>query len=189
VLLSDGSILRRIHLGQLGIDPFDPTLVQPSSVDMRLSHEFIRVRWQGMPIDPARDNGFRYGSMETPETGRPFELAPGEFALGATMEAVALPGDLAARLEGKSSLGRLGLAVHVTAGFIDPGFCGQITLELVNHAPDTMLLWPGMKIGQLCVFELNPAAVNMYGSTPVGSHYQGQSGPQPSRSHEGFTRH
>lgn len=185
MLLSDGSILRRIRQGQLVIDPFDPQLVQPSSVDMRLSDQFMRFRPLGEPIDPSQDQSHRYERESVP-ANQGFTLAPGEFALASTVERVVLPGDLAARLEGKSSLGRIGLAVHVTAGFIDPGFRGQITLELVNHAPDPMLLWPGMKIGQLCVFQLDQRAVNAYGSGNLGSHYQGQAGPQPSRSHEGF---
>ena len=115
-------------------------------------------------------------------------LHPGEFVLGSTFEAISLPDDLAGRLEGKSSLGRLGLLTHSTAGFIDPGFSGHITLELSNVANLPITLWPGMKIGQLCLFRLSSPAERPYGSEGVGSRYQGQRGPTPSRAHQSFHR-
>ena len=118
----------------------------------------------------------------------PFILHPGEFALGSIYEVVTLPDDVAARVEGKSSLGRLGLLTHATAGFIDPGFSGHVTLELSNVATLPIKLWPGMKIGQLCFFRLSSPAEHPYGSALYGSHYQGQRGPTPSRSHVNFHR-
>ena len=114
-----------------------------------------------------------------PEPGEPFVLHPGEFVLGSTLELCTLPDDLAGRLEGKSSLGRLGLLTHSTAGFIDPGFSGHITLELSNVANLPITLWPGMKIGQLCLLRLTSPAEHPYGSAQAGSKYQGQRGPTP----------
>jgi len=125
--------------------------------------------------------------VSPPDDG-PFVLHPGEFVLGSTYEHVSLPDDIAARLEGKSSLGRLGLLTHSTAGFIDPGFQGHVTLELSNMATLPIKLWPGMKVGQLCFFQLSSPATHPYGSKEAGSHYQGQRGPTPSRSHLNFTR-
>jgi dCTP deaminase len=186
-LLCDTSILHRVRRGRLGIEPFDPALVQPASVDVRLDHRFVRFDPAAdTPIDPALDQVLRSYDEVVPD-GEPFVLRRGEFALASTYEKITLPADLAARVEGKSSLGRLGLAVHVTAGFIDPGFTGRVTLELVNHAFAPMLLWPGMKIGQLCLVRLNDRAAHPYGSRTTGSHYQGQRGPVISRAHERFT--
>ena len=138
-------------------------------------------------IDPARAAGRADHPVE-PADDEPFVLHPGEFVLGSTLESVALPDDLAGRLEGKSSLGRLGLLTHSTAGFIDPGFTGHITLELSNVANLPITLWPGMKIGQLCLFRLSSPAEHPYGSAGVGSRYQGQRGPTPSRSYQNFIR-
>src|SRR5699024_2416381 len=121
--------------------------------------------------------------MFEPAAGDPFVLHPGEFVLGATLERVELPDDLAGRLEGKSSLGRLGLLTHSTAGFIDPGFGGHITLELSNVANLPITLWPGMKIGQLCLFRLSSPAEAPYGSASTGSKYQGQRGPTASKAY------
>ncbi|WP_235487797.1 dCTP deaminase, partial [Frankia sp. AvcI1] len=123
-----------------------------------------------------------------PDGDEPFVLHPGEFVLGSTLEIVTLPDDLAGRLEGKSSLGRLGLLTHSTAGFIDPGFSGHVTLELSNVATLPIKLWPGMKIGQLCLFRLTSPAEHSYGSAVYGSRYQGQRGPTPSRAYRDFTR-
>lgn len=123
-----------------------------------------------------------------PDEGEPFILHPGEFVLAATLEAITLPDDIASRLEGKSSLGRLGLVTHSTAGFIDPGFSGHVTLELSNLATLPIKLWPGMKIGQLCMFRLTSPAQRPYGSTEYGSRYQGQRGPTASRSYLNFHR-
>jgi dCTP deaminase len=162
--------------------------IQPSSVDVRLDRWFrVFQNHRYAFIDPSQEQEDLTELVET--TGEDaFVLHPGEFVLGATLEAVTLPDDVAARLEGKSSLGRLGLLTHSTAGFIDPGFSGHVTLELGNVATLPIKLWPGMKIGQLAFFQLTSPAENPYGSAVSGSRYQGQRGPTPSRSWQGFTR-
>ena len=186
MLLSDRDIRAEIDSGRLVLEPWDAELVQPSSVDVRLDR-FFRVfnNSQYTHIDPALQQDDLTTLVE-PKDGEPFVLHPGEFVLGSTLEVVTLPDDLAGRLEGKSSLGRLGLLTHSTAGFIDPGFSGHITLELSNVANLPITLWPGMKIGQLCLFRLSSAAEHPYGSVVYGSRYQGQRGPTPSRSHVNF---
>ena len=163
-------------------------MVQPSSVDVRLDRYFrLFDNHKYAEINPAVEQPELTRLIEAdPEEG--FVLHPGEFVLGSTFEQVTLPDDIAARLEGKSSLGRLGLLTHSTAGFIDPGFSGHVTLELSNMATLPVKLWPGMKIGQLCFFQLSSAAEHPYGSKEYGSRYQGQRGPTPSRSHLNFHR-
>ncbi|WP_430334174.1 dCTP deaminase [Rhodococcus sp. ACT016] len=189
MLLSDRDIRAEISSGRLGIDPFDPETVQPSSVDVRLDSLFrVFDNTKYTHIDPALRQD-ELTSLVEPVAGEPFVLHPGEFVLGSTLEVCSLPDDLAGRLEGKSSLGRLGLLTHSTAGFIDPGFSGHITLELSNVANLPITLWPGMKIGQLCLLRLTSAAENPYGSTAVGSKYQGQRGPTPSRAYLNFATH
>jgi dCTP deaminase len=188
VLLSDRDIKAAITSGRLGIDPYDETLVQPSSIDVRLDRMFRTFENHKYPhIDPAlpQDDLTRLVEVKPDE---PFVLHPGEFALGSTYEVISLADDVAARLEGKSSLGRLGLLTHSTAGFIDPGFSGHVTLELSNVATLPIMLWPGMKIGQVCVFQLSSPSEHPYGSSIYGSRYQGQRGPTPSRSHLNFRR-
>ncbi|MBB2935332.1 dCTP deaminase [Amycolatopsis bartoniae] len=188
MLLSDRDLRKEVEAGRLGIDPFDSAMVQPSSIDVRLDR-FFRVfnNSQYTHIDPSRQQDELTSLVE--KTGEdPFVLHPGEFVLASTFELVTLPDDLAGRLEGKSSLGRLGLLTHSTAGFIDPGFSGHITLELSNVANLPITLWPGMKIGQLCLFRLTSAAEHPYGSAEAGSRYQGQRGPTPSRAHLNFHR-
>ena len=179
MLLSDRDIRAEIAAGRLGIDPFDESLVQPSSVDVRLDNLFrVFNNTRYTHIDPSmRQDDLT--SLVEPKEGEPFVLHPGEFVLGSTLERCTLPVDLAGRLEGKSSLGRLGLLTHSTAGFIDPGFSGHITLELSNVANLPITLWPGMKIGQLCLLRLTSPAEHPYGSAKVGSKYQGQRGPTP----------
>jgi dCTP deaminase len=188
MLLSDRDIIAAVDAGRLVVDPWDAELVQPSSVDVRLDRYFrVFNNTQYTHIDP----GLRQDELTTlvePKGDDPFVLHPGEFVLGSTLEIVTLPDDLAGRLEGKSSLGRLGLLTHSTAGFIDPGFTGHLTLELSNVANLPIMLWPGMKIGQLCLFRLSSAARNPYGSAAAGSRYQGQRGPTPSRSYLNFRR-
>lgn len=186
MLLSDRDIRAGIDDGRLGLDPFDETLVQPSSIDVRLDR-FFRVfnNSRYTHIDPAEQQD-ELTTLVEPAEGEPFVLHPGEFVLGATFERVTLGADLAGRLEGKSSLGRLGLLTHSTAGFIDPGFIGHITLELSNVANLPITLWPGMKIGQLCIFRLSSPAERPYGSAGVGSKYQGQRGPTPSKAYLNF---
>jgi dCTP deaminase len=188
VLLSDRDILAEIDAGRVTLEPFEQTMVQPSSIDVRLDRFFRTFENHRYPhIDPAEDQPDLTREVE-PVCDEPFILHPGEFVLGSTYEVVTLPDDVAARLEGKSSLGRLGLLTHSTAGFIDPGFSGHVTLELANVANLPIKLWPGMKIGQLCFFRLSSPAEHPYGSAKYGSRYQGQRGPTPSRSAQGFHR-
>jgi len=188
VLLSDRDIRAELDAKRLGLEPFDRAMVQPSSVDVRLDRYFRLFDNHKYPfIDPAEDQPELTRLIEV-APDEPFILHPGEFALGSTFERVTLPDDIAARLEGKSSLGRLGLLTHSTAGFIDPGFSGHVTLELSNVATLPITLWPGMKIGQVCYFRLTSPAENPYGSGPYGNRYQGQRGPTASRSALNFHR-
>ena len=188
MLLSDRDIRAEIASGRLGIEPFDDALVQPSSVDVRLDNLFrVFNNTRYTHIDPAQQQDELTSLVQAAE-GEPFVLHPGEFVLGSTLESCSLPGDLAGRLEGKSSLGRLGLLTHSTAGFIDPGFSGHVTLELSNVATLPITLWPGMKIGQLCFFRLSSPSEHPYGSAQYGSRYQGQRGPTASRSFQNFHR-
>ncbi len=188
MLLSDRDIRAAVASGRLVVEPWDAGLVQPSSVDVRLDRYFrVFNNSQYTHIDPAVQQDDLTALVE-PKDDEPFVLHPGEFVLGSTLEVVTLPDDLAGRLEGKSSLGRLGLLTHSTAGFIDPGFSGHITLELSNVANLPITLWPGMKIGQLCLVRLTSASENPYGSSAAGSRYQGQQGPTPSRSYVNFRR-
>lgn len=188
MLLSDRDIKAEIESGRVGIDPYDSAMVQPSSIDVRLDRFFRVFENHRYPhIDPSVEQIDLTREVST-EAGEPFVLHPGEFVLGSTYEVVSLPTDVAARLEGKSSLGRLGLLTHSTAGFIDPGFSGHVTLELANVATLPILLWPGMKIGQVCFFRMTSEAEHPYGSSVYGSRYQGQRGPTPSRSHANFHR-
>jgi len=188
VLLSDRDIRTEIQSGRVGLDPFEEGMIQPSSVDVRLDR-FFRVfeNHRYSFIDPAVEQSDLTREI-TPEEDEPFVLHPGEFVLASTYEVITLPDDIAGRLEGKSSLGRLGLLTHSTAGFIDPGFSGHITLELSNVANLPVKLHPGMKIGQLCLFRLSSPAEHPYGSEKYGSRYQGQRGPTPSRSWLNFYR-
>lgn len=187
MLLSDRDIRSGIDSGRIALDPLDRDLIQPASIDVRLDRYFRLFDNHRYPvIDPASEQPGLTHQVEA-ATDEPFVLHPGEFVLGATYELVTLGDDIAARLEGKSSLGRLGLLTHSTAGFIDPGFSGHVTLELSNTATMPILLYPGMKIGQLCFFNLSSAAEHPYGSAGTGSHYQGQRGPTPSRSYLRFT--
>ena len=188
MLLSDRDILAELDQERVRLDPFDRSMVQPSSVDVRLDRLFRVFENHRYPhIDPAEDQPDLTRLVE-PDNEEPFILHPGEFVLGSTYEQVTLPDDVAARLEGKSSLGRLGLLTHSTAGFIDPGFSGHVTLELANVANLPIKLWPGMKIGPLCFFRLTSPAMEPYGSAAYGSRYQGQRGPTPSRSYANFHR-
>ena len=188
MLLSDRDILDEIDAGRITIKPFDPAMVQPASIDVRLDRYFRVFENHRYPhIDPAADQSDLTRVVE-PDGQEPFILHPGEFVLGSTYEEVSLPGDLAARVEGKSSLGRLGLLTHATAGFVDPGFSGHVTLELANVATLPIKLYPGMKIGQFCFFRMSSASEHPYGSEKYGSRYQGQRGPTPSRSYANFHR-
>jgi dCTP deaminase len=181
VLLSDRDLAGEIKAGNLQLDPFEPELLQPSSIDVRLDRLFrVFNNHLYTHIDPSTRQDDLTTQVEVVD-GDPFVLHPGEFVLGSTFEVITLGDQLAGRLEGKSSLGRLGLLTHSTAGFIDPGFSGHVTLELSNVSTLPIRLWPGMKIGQLCIFRLSSPAENPYGAAVYGSRYQGQRGPTPSR--------
>jgi dCTP deaminase len=188
VLLSDRDIRAELAAGRVVLDPYDPIMVQPSSVDVRIDKYFRVFENHRYPhIDPAVEQPDLTRLVE-PAVEEPFILHPGEFVLASTYEVITLPDDVAGRLEGKSSLGRLGLLTHSTAGWIDPGFSGHVTLELSNVATLPIKLWPGMKIGQLCLFRTSSPSEFPYGSSVYGSRYQGQRGPTPSRSWQNFHR-
>ncbi|GAB3279005.1 dCTP deaminase [Actinocorallia lasiicapitis] len=186
MLLSDRDIKAEIESGRVKIDPFDPAMVQPCSVDVRLDRFFRVFENHRYPhIDPAEEQVDLTREVAS-APGEAFILHPGEFVLASTYEVFVLPDDVAGRLEGKSSLGRLGLLTHATAGWIDPGFSGHVTLELSNVATLPIKLWPGMKIGQMCLFRTSSPVEHPYGSSEYGSRYQGQRGPTPSRSYLNF---
>ena len=187
MVLSDRTIRRLLEEGRIGIDPYDEALLQPSSVDVRVDR-FFRVfhnaRYPFIDVKEPQED-----LTELVEVGDddPFILHPGEFVLGSTLERITLPDDLVSRLEGKSSLGRLGLLIHSTAGFIDPGWDGHVTLELSNVANLPITIYYGMKIGQLSFVQLTEPAEHVYGDGSLGSKYQGQQGPTPSRYWQNFT--
>lgn len=186
VILSDRTIKEAIASGRIVIDPFDESFVQPSSIDLRVDRFFRVFENHRYPyIDPKAPQEDLTTLVET-EDDEPFILHPGEFVLGSTLERVGLGEDIVARLEGKSSLGRIGLLIHSTAGFVDPGFDGYLTLELSNVANLPIAIYPGMKIGQISFYQLTTPAENPYGSDGAGSKYQGQRGPTPSRVHQDF---
>jgi dCTP deaminase len=186
VIYSDHSIREAIASGDIQIEPFEPAHVQPSSVDLRVSNGFrVFVNHRYSEIDPRSPQDDLTQLIEV-APGEPFMLHPGEFVLGSTLERVKLGHAVVARLEGKSSLGRLGLLIHSTAGFIDPGFEGHITLELSNVATLPIAIYPEMKIGQISFYRMTTPADIPYGSPELGSKYQGQSGPTASRSHHDF---
>ena len=188
MLMSDRDIRASIEAGQIGLDPLDMNLLQPSSFDVRIDR-FFRLfdNHKYAYIDPSQEQNELTRLIEV-APDEPFILHPGEFVLGSTYEFVSLPDNVAARLEGKSSLGRLGLVTHSTAGFVDPGFNGHVTLELSNMATLPIKLWPGMKIGQLCFFQLSSPSETPYGSEKYLNRYQGQRGPTASRSFMNFYR-
>jgi dCTP deaminase len=186
VVLSDRTIGRLIDEGRIEIDPYDAALLQPSSLDVRVDRYFRVFRNNRYPhIDVKREQEDLTEQVEIDD--EPFILHPGEFVLGSTLERVRLPDDLVARLEGKSSLGRLGLLIHSTAGFIDPGFDGHVTLELSNVANLPITIYHEMKIGQISFMQLSEPTSTPYGSDSLGSKYQGQRGPTPSRYWQNFT--
>lgn len=188
MIFSDRTIKESVSSGKIAIDPYEPSFVQPSSVDLRVGNGFrVFVNHRYSEIDPRAPQADLTQLVEVAD-GEAFMLHPGEFVLGSTLERVRLGVDVVARLEGKSSLGRLGLLIHSTAGFIDPGFEGHITLELSNVATLPIAIYPGMKIGQISFYQMTTAAEYPYGSPELGSKYQGQSGPTASRSHRDFGR-
>ncbi len=186
MILSDGDIRKAIANGRIGIDPFDEDDVQPSSVDLHVDRYFRTFHNARHPYIDVKKPMEDLTEMVEVDANEAFILHPGEFVLGSTAEYVKLPNDLVARLEGKSSLGRLGLLIHSTAGYVDPGFEGHLTLELSNVANLPITIYPDMKIGQISFFQLTSEAENPYGSSKVGSKYQGQRGPTPSRFFENF---
>ena len=187
MVLSDRTIRRLLDEGRIEIDPYDESLLQPSSVDVRVDRYFRvfhNARYPFIDVREAQEDLTELVEVDS----EPFILHPGEFVLGSTLERIRLPDDLVARLEGKSSLGRLGLLIHSTAGFIDPGWDGHVTLELSNVANLPITIYPGMKIGQLSFVQLSEPAESPYGSGGLGSKYQGQKGPTPSRYWQNFAR-
>lgn len=181
MVLSDRSIKEALDAGRITIDPLGDGCIQPSSVDLHVDQYFRVFRNHTSQVIDVREDQEELTEMVDVGPDRPFILHPGEFVLGSTTERVALPDDLVARLEGKSSLGRLGLLIHSTAGFVDAGWDGHLTLELSNVANLPITIYPGMKIGQISFFEMTTPAERPYGSTGLGSKYHGQRGPTASR--------
>jgi dCTP deaminase len=188
VVLSDRTIARLIDEGRIGIDPYDDALLQPSSVDVRVDRFFRVFHNARYPFIDVKQPQEELTEEVEIAGDQPFILHPGEFVLGSTLERVTLPDDLVARLEGKSSLGRLGLLIHSTAGFIDPGWDGHVTLELSNVANLPITIYYEMKIGQLSFMQLSEPTSRPYGTSVLGSKYQGQRGPTPSRYWQNFTK-
>lgn len=186
VILSDRTIREEVEAGRIIIEPFRDDAVQPSSVDLRLDSYFRVFRNHTLSHIDVKQNLEELTELVEASDEDPFILHPGEFVLGSTAERVALPSDLVGRIEGKSSLGRLGLLIHTTAGFVDAGWDGQLTLEFSNVASLPITLYPGMKIGQISFIRMTTEADNPYGSSKLGSKYQGQKGPRPSRYWENF---
>ena len=188
VVLSDRTIREEIESGRIVIDPFEPANVQPSSVDVRVDRQFRVFQNHRRGIIDVRENTEDLTELVTTDGEEPFILHPGEFVLGQTLERVSLPDDLVARLEGKSSLGRLGLLIHSTAGFVDSGFSGNLTLELSNVANLPITIYHGMPIGQLSFMRMDGPVDRPYGSDETGSKYQGQAEPTPSRFYLNFNK-
>jgi dCTP deaminase len=187
VVLSDRTIRRLVDEGRIGIDPYAPELMQPSSLDVRVDRYFRVFRNSRYPFIDVKAKQEDLTEIVEVADDEAFILHPGEFVLGSTLERITLPDDLVARLEGKSSLGRLGLLIHSTAGFIDPGWDGHVTLELSNVANLPITIYPEMKIGQVSFVQLSEPAEKPYGSAGIGSKYQGQRGPTPSRYWQNFS--
>jgi dCTP deaminase len=186
MVLSDRTIARLVGEGRIGIDPYDESLLQPSSVDVRVDRYFRVFRNSRHPFIDVKEPQEDLTEAVEIDDERPFILHPGEFVLGSTLERISLGDDLVARLEGKSSLGRLGLLIHSTAGFIDPGWDGHVTLELSNVANLPITIYHAMKIGQISFMQMSEPAANPYGSAGLGSKYKGQRGPTPSRYWQNF---
>jgi len=186
MVLSDATIRRLVAEGRIGIEPYEEALLQPSSVDVRVDRYFRVFRNNRYPFIDVKQAQEELTELLEVDPETPFILHPGEFVLGSTLERIRLPDDLVARLEGKSSLGRLGLLIHSTAGFIDPGWDGHVTLELSNVANLPITIYVGMKIGQLSFMELTEPSERPYGSDALGSKYQGQKGPTASRYWQNF---
>jgi dCTP deaminase len=188
MILSDRTIREELEAGRIQIDPFDPACIQPSSVDLHVDSQFRVFANSRYPYIDVKTSMPDLTELVEVAEGEPFILHPGEFVLGSTRERVRIPEDMVARLEGKSSLGRLGLLIHSTAGYVDPGWDGFLTLELSNVANLPITIYPAMKIGQISFFRLSTAAEKPYGSKGTGSKYQGQRGPTASRFFEEFSK-
>jgi dCTP deaminase len=188
VILSDRTIREELAAGRIVIDPLDERCIQPSSVDLSLDRYFRVFRNHTMGHIDVKQNLEDLTELVEAQDDDPFILHPGEFVLGSTAERVAIPSNLVGRIEGKSSLGRLGLLIHTTAGFVDAGWDGQLTLEFSNVANLPITLYPKMKIGQISFIRMTTEADNPYGTGELGSKYQGQTGPRPSRYWENFER-
>jgi dCTP deaminase len=186
MILSDRTIREEIAAGRIVVDPFDESFLQPSSIDLRVDRYFRVFRNHSAKVIDVKENQEYLTELVEVGNEQPLILHPGEFVLGATLERIALADDLVGRLEGKSSLGRLGLLIHTTAGFVDPGFEGFLTLELSNVANLPITVYPGMKIGQISFLRMTSPADRPYGSSLLGSKYQNQRGPTPSRYFENF---
>jgi dCTP deaminase len=186
VVLSDRTIKRLLAEGRIGIEPYDEGLLQPSSVDVRVDRYFRVFRNSRYPFINVKEEQEDLTELLEIESDQPFILHPGEFVLGSTLERVTLPDDIVGRLDGKSSLGRLGLLIHSTAGFIDPGWDGHVTLELSNVANLPITIYHRMKIGQLSFVQMTEPAETPYGTGTIGSKYQGQQGPTASRYWQNF---
>ena len=186
MILSDRTIRAEIEAGRIGVDPFDPSMIQPSSIDVRLDDRFLVFRSHTRAVIDVKQDTTDLTEMVRATDAEPFILHPGEFVLGCTAEHVRLPDDIVGRIEGKSSLGRLGLLIHTTAGFVDAGFQGHLTLELSNVATLPMTLYPGMKIGQISFLRMDGPAEHPFGSGTLGSKYSGQVGPTPSQYWKNF---
>ena len=188
MVLSDRTIRSEIEGGRIEIDPYDPSMIQPSSIDVRVDRKFRVFHNARHPFIDVRQPMEDLTELVVAEGDRPFILHPGEFVLGQTLERVTLPDDLVARLEGKSSLGRLGLLIHSTAGFVDSGFSGNLTLELSNVANLPITIYHGMPIGQISFMRMDGPVERPYGSETNESKYQGQDEPTPSRFYKNFER-
>ena len=186
MVLSDATISRALDEGRIEIDPYDEALLQPSSVDVRVDRFFRVFRNNRYPYIDVKVEQEELTELVEVEGDHPFILHPGEFVLGSTLERIRLSDDLVARLDGKSSLGRLGLLIHSTAGFIDPGWDGHVTLELSNVANLPITIYPEMKIGQISFMQMTEPATTPYGAAAIGSKYKGQKGPTASRYWKNF---
>jgi|TARA_B100000029_G_scaffold137809_1_gene132720 dCTP deaminase len=188
IMLSDIDIKKALEEKWIEVSPLDKDFIQPSSIDLKVGYEFrVFENHKYSHIDPKAEQE-DLTTLVTATVEEPFVLHPGEFVLGTTFEKVTLSNKVVARLEGKSSLGRIGLLIHSTAGFVDPGFSGYLTLELSNVANLPIMIYPEMKIGQISFYYLNSPSESEYGSENYGSKYQGQEGPTPSRSHSDFNK-
>ena len=187
-VLSDRTIREELASGRLVIQPLDESAVQPASVDVRLDRAFRVFRVTSRPYVDVREPADDLTELVSVQEDEPFIIQPGAFCLGSTVETLTLPDDIVARVDGKSSLGRLGLLVHATAGYVDPGWTGRLTLELSNQSQMPIALYAGMRIAQISFLRLTTPVDRPYGSPGLGSKYQGQTGPTPSRISEEFGR-